>query len=109
MTIAKPLRKINTEPMTITYRDVLDLAALAYYQGLIVAMTKGTPHETDAPELTLIEMSRLRAFLGDAAAQLGDEFMAEKLGLTVSELSNMQPGDDKPLPANVIPMLGRRP
>lgn len=77
-----PLRHINTTPLEITWRDVLDLVALAYYQGLMVEMTKGSDAEVHAPAFTMMQLSQMRAFLGSGATDSSDRFLLEKLADT---------------------------
>lgn len=84
---AEPFRKINTTPLEITWRDVLDLVALAYYQGLMVEMTKGSDAEVHAPAFTMMQLSQMRAFLGNGATDSADEFLLEKLADTTRVLN----------------------
>lgn len=77
-------RSINTTPLEITWPDVLELVALAYYQGLMVEMTKGSDSPVVAPAFTLTQLAAMRALLGEGPAALGEA----DLGLT-SALSTM--------------------
>jgi len=74
---------INTKPLEIEWVDVLSMVSLAYYQGLMVEMTKGTEAPVEAPSFTMPQLNAMRKFLGENACELGDEFMMDKIRQTV--------------------------